>query len=408
MKTTQRSILRDRDFALLLGGSTVNGIGDWLLELALPLYVFIETESGILTAAVYIVRLLVGLLTGPLGGSLVDRWRLRTTLIGTNLLQVLALGPLLFVDTDRIWPIFVVVVIQGLISSVNDPAGFALLPRLVTDDELVSANSAMSAGGSVARLIGAAAGGIAVGTGGLPAVAILDGATFLVGAAAAAFMSSAANASPSGAEASSTRDSSIRAGLREIRSRPMLAALVWIQTLAMVGFGAFPVLFIVFVTDYLDGGGTEVGVIRASSALGGIIAAAVIGGLAKQHHPARVMAAGYLLFASVAFLFVNAPSISTALWVYLVLFALTGFPNVAAQVGTTSTAQVLCPPEVMGRLGGLMTAATALGMGVGSVAAGLLLEVFTARVLFNGQVVVLLACGVISLVYIVRPLSSEA
>jgi MFS family permease len=109
----------------------------------------------------------------------------------------------------------------------------------------------------------------------------------------------------------------------------------------------------------------------------------------------------------VAFLFVNAPSITTALWVYLVLFALTGFPNAAAQVGTTSTAQMLCPPEVMGRLGGLMTAATALGMGVGSVAAGLLLEVFTARVLFNGQVAVLLGCGVISFVSVGRPLSSK-
>jgi MFS family permease len=286
------AIWHNRDFALLLGGTTVNEIGDWLLELALPVYVFIETGSGISTAAVYIVRLVVEVLCGPLGGSLADRWRLRATLVGTNLLQAAALGPLLLVSSDRIWPVYLVVALQGMISSVNDPAGFALLPRLVVGDQLVSANSAMSAGGSVARLIGAAAGGIAVTAGGLSAVAIADAATFLIGALAAGLMSAAANRSPIAGESSSSGDSSIRAGLDEVRSRPTVAALIWIQGLAMLGFGAFPVLFIVFVTDYLDGGGTEVGLIRASSALGGLIAAVVIGGVASKHHPAHVMAGG--------------------------------------------------------------------------------------------------------------------
>jgi MFS family permease len=215
-----------------LGGTTVNGIGDWLLELALPLYVFIETGSGTATAVVYIARLLVGVVFGPLGGSFADRWQLRDTLVGTNLLQVVALGPLLAVDSDRIWPVYVVVVAQGLISTVNDPAGFALLPRLVSDDQLVSANSALSAGASIARLIGAAAGGIAVATGGISAVAAADAATFVIGALAAAMMSPAANQSPPGDRSSSSTDASIRTGLRELRSRPAVAALIWIQSLA--------------------------------------------------------------------------------------------------------------------------------------------------------------------------------
>ncbi len=171
----------------------------------------------------------------------------------------------------------------------------------------------------------------------------------------------------------------------------------------MFVFGAFPVLFIVFVTDYLHGGGTEIGVIRAASALGGLVAAAVVGRLASRYHPAEVTAAAYLLFTVVAFLFVNAPSITTALWVYIVLFALTGFPNIASHVGTMSTAQLLCPPEVMGRLGGLMGAVGAAGMGLGSVTAGLLLEVFTARQLFNVQVGGFLLCGLLTAAFVVRP-----
>jgi len=404
MAPSGRSVWRNRDFVLLFGGATVNGVGDWLLELALPLYVFIETGSGIATAAVYIVNLVVGVLFGPLGGSLVDRWRLRTTLIGTNLLQVLALAPLLYVESDRIWPVYLVAVLQGLISNVNDPASFALLPKLIADDQLVAANSAMSAGGSIARLFGSAAGGIAIAAGGLPVVVVADAATFVIGAVTAALLSAAADRTITDDDTDESADASVRAGITEVRSRPSVAALIWIQTLAMVGFGAFPVLFIVFVTEYLHGGGTEVGVIRASSAFGGLTAAAVIGRFAARRHPATLMVAGYGSFTVIAFAFVNAPPITTALWVYLALFAASGFPNVASQVGITSTAQLLCPPAVLGRLGGLMSAATALGFGIGSVAAGLLLERFTARVLFNGQVAILALCGVLSFVLVARPL----
>jgi len=399
----ERGLWRNRDFALLVGGTTVNGIGDWLLELALPLFVFLETDSGIATAAVYIARLSIGVLFGPFGGSLADRWPLRTTLVSTNLLQVGALIPLLFVTSDRLWPVFVVVVLQGLISSVNDPAGFALLPRIVGSGQIVQANSAMSAGGSISRLVGAAAGGIAVATGGIVVVAIADALTFVLAALAAWLMSPAADQRPAGDDSASD-DTSVRSGFREVRSRPTIGAVISIQGLAMFGFGLFPVLFIAFVTDYLNGGGTEVGVIRASAAFGGLVAAGLIAGLAARIHPAVLMSAGYLMFAVVAFLFVNAPPITTAIWVYLTLFALSGVPNVASQVGTTSTLQNLAPPDVLGRIGGLTSAVSALGIGVGSLAAGMLLGVFTARTLFNVQVAVLLLCGLIGVVFVVRPM----
>lgn len=403
MAIKDKSLRKNRDFTLLLGGSTINSIGDWLLELALPLYVFIETGSGLSTAAVYLAGLAIGLVFGPLGGSLADRWNLRVTLVATNLLQIAALSPLLLVDSERIWPIYFVVVLQGLISSVNDPASFALLPGLVSDEQLLQANSAMSAGGSIARLIGAAAGGVAVAAGGLTVVIIADSATFVVGALAAWFMSRKRTEARSESAPSEGSDSSIRAGLREVRSRSQVSALIWIQALAMVGFGAFPILFIAFVTTTLEGGPSEVGLIRASSAAGGLLAAGVISGLAAKRHPARVMVGGYFLFAVLVFAFANAPSVSTALGIYVVLFPMSGFPNVATSVGMTSSVQLFCPPKMHGRVGGLMSAAGSLGFGIGALAGGLLLGTFTARTLFNVQSAILLGCGLIGLFYVVPP-----
>jgi len=48
-------------------------MGDWLLLVALPVYVFIESGSGSATAILFVVELVAALVLGPVGGSLVDR-----------------------------------------------------------------------------------------------------------------------------------------------------------------------------------------------------------------------------------------------------------------------------------------------------------------------------------------------
>lgn len=402
------SIWRDRDVVLVLGGGVVNDIGDWMLEIALPVYVYLETGSGLATAGVYIIDLLVGLLLGPYGGSLADRWPLRATLVATNVAQAVTLLPLLLVSGDRIWPIYVVTALQAVIQQVNNPASFALLPRLVDGDQLVQVNALRSSGWSLARLIGSAAGGIAVATGGVGAVLVIDAITFLIVAAAMSRISDRANRlaapsddEPGGEDAQddgdgAARDTSVRAGIRVVRSRPAVQALVLIESIARMAFAAFPVIFIVFVADELMGGGTEIGMIRASSAFGGMIAAIVVARYAKRFHPAALMTVGYLSFCLIGYGFVNAPSFTTALWVYLVLFALTGFPNVTAMVGLTSTAQLLCPPAMLGRLAGLMSATGAVGAGLGAIGAGVLLEVVSARALFNIQTTLIGIGGLIA------------
>jgi MFS family permease len=373
--------------------------------------VYLETGSGIATAAVYIVDLIIGVALGAYGGSLADRWPLRRTLVGTNLVQAAALLPLLAVTSGRIWPIYVVAAIQGVVRQVNDPASFAMLPRLVPSDQLVAANAVSSSGWSIARLVGSPLGGIAVAAGGINTVLVADAATFLLAGAAVAMVSGAANraaGSSDDAHEDELVDTSVRAGIRQVRTMPAVAALIAVQTLARVAFSAFPVLFIAFVADYLDGGGREMGLIRGSSAFGGIIAGLIIARVARRYHPAAVMVVGYASFGVIGLGFVNAPSLTTTFWVYLLLFGLTGFPNVTASTGMASTAQVLCPPRLLGRLSGLSSAAGAVGAGIGSVGAGLLLGAFSARTLFNAQVACIAGCAVIGYLFVWRPVREAA
>ena len=64
------SIWQNRDFRLVLFGGLINNIGDWVLAVALPIFVFTESGSGRNAAAVFLVELVVGVFLGPYGGSL--------------------------------------------------------------------------------------------------------------------------------------------------------------------------------------------------------------------------------------------------------------------------------------------------------------------------------------------------
>jgi hypothetical protein len=88
--------------------------------------------------------------------------------------------------------------------------------------------------------------------------------------------------------------------------------------------------------------------------------------------------------------------------VYLILFSLSGFPNVTSQVGQRTSMQQLCPPNVLGRLSGLSGAIGAIGAGLGAGGAALLIDHVHVRVLFNAQTGCMAICALIGYLFVLR------
>ncbi len=390
---------RDRNFRLVWTGSFVNDVGDWLLMVALPVYVFAETRSGAATALLFAIEYGLGVVVGPYAGSLVDRWDLRRTLITTNLAQAVTLLPLLAVTPDRIWPAFLVAAAQAVLTRLNNPAGVALLPRLVAADQLVAANAANATSGSLARLIGSPLGGIVVQAGGLHAVVIADGISFLAVAGLTALVR--ADASPI-ATFGTDRSRGVRAGIAAIREHPSLRPLVTVIGIVQVAQGMFLVLFVAFVIERLHGDGSAVGIIRGTQAVGGIVGSVVIARLAARVEASRLLAAGLLGMGTAAVLFWNAPAVTTSLVVAAILFSLAGAPGAAMQVGILTTAQTSAPPEVLGRVMGTTDAVGLAGAAVGSIVTGVLLDHVGLTPLLEVQAVLYLGAGAYALATLVR------
>src|SRR4051812_2976489 len=175
--------LRHRDFGLLWVAGLISVAGDYALIVALPLHAYALTGSAAATGGVFAAALVPRVLLGSVAGVFVDRWDRKRTMIIADLLRAALLLPLLAVtSSDLLWLLYVVRAASGTEGLLFAPAESAFLPRLVGEEQLVTANALNALNDNLGRLVGPAIGGLLYASGGLPVVVLADAATFIVSA----------------------------------------------------------------------------------------------------------------------------------------------------------------------------------------------------------------------------------
>src|SRR5688572_25432156 len=100
-------LLSQRNFALLWAGQLISSLGDWLLWIALPFYVYERTGSALATGATFIAQTLPPILFGSLAGIFVDRWDRKQTMVIADLARFLVILLLLLVYfLDWLWLLY--------------------------------------------------------------------------------------------------------------------------------------------------------------------------------------------------------------------------------------------------------------------------------------------------------------
>jgi predicted MFS family arabinose efflux permease len=123
----------------------------------------------------------------------------------------------------------------------------------------------------------------------------------------------------------------------------------------------------------------------------------LISRLAHRIDPLRLFATGYLGMGIVSIVFWNAPYVTDALWVYVLLFSLSGLPGSALSVGLVTTIQTESPTGTLGRVAGVMRSLESIGAALGSIVAGVLVDTVSLTFLLDAQALVYVVCGVLAL-----------
>ncbi len=389
--------LRERDFALLWLGGLISLSGDWTLMIGLPIALYALTRSVAVLSLSLLASLLPSVVVGSLAGVLVDRLDRKRLLVVSNVLLALALAPLLLArSVNVVWLVYVTLFVEACLEQFTRPTESALLPTLVGEERLVSANGLLSVASNTARLCGPALGGVIAITYGLTGVTLADAGSFLLAALLFALIRrprSSAQPAQARADDSNRRTPTPgralaralgewRAGLGIILGERTLRLIFLVFSVTSIGEGIMGTLFVVFITVNAHGDARAYGGTMSAQAIGGLLGGALVGLLGQRLMSRWSLAVNAVLFGALDLAIFNAPSYYTALaditWVarftligwLLALFVIVGVPGVAMSSGLQSLIQRRAPESYLGRVFGALGACSALFLAVGVSLAG--------------------------------------
>ncbi len=400
------ALLRQRNFALLWVGGLVSYTGNRMLATALPFYIFQQTGSPLATALMTVMGILPVVFLGTFSGVYVDRWNLKGLLLITNLLHMVVTFLLLLVPTEQgLWLVYGVALVNALLGTFQSPAENVLLPRLVGQGDLLSANALNSLNDNLARLIGPPLGGLLLGLGGLQSVVVIDSLSFLWAAVLVACIDlpdrdRAPRASGAGEGYSWRRFwREWLEGLAAIRQDPVVLTLTGV--LAATGFAGTMLspLYPAFAEAVLGIDAFGFGVILTAQAVGGIGGSLLLGQWGKRLSAIPMLVWGNILVGALLLVQFNVGLFPVAL---LVAF-LIGPEQVAVNVGLQTLLQQRVPVARQGRVFGTMGTTGALFGLLGASVAGPLGVAIGVVPALNIAAGITIAVGAGALVGLKRP-----
>lgn len=387
---------RNKEFRGLCGAVVVSDAGDWLLFIALPLYVLHASGSALATSTVFLAELAPAVLVGTTCGPLIDRRDPGQLLVCLTAAQAFVVLPLMWASPDSLWLVYVVAAVQAAFTSLTTPAQQAVIPSLVSARRIASANAIIETVSNVARLVGSPLGGALLPVVGLRGLVIGDIATFVI--SGALFARLRRTVTPSQKQSACPRVGPLTAiveGWHAVLSTTTLCAAMIISFLAAVAQGLFLVLFVLFVLRSLHAGDQVVGLLRGVQAIGGVLGGLLVAACLRNSRPRTLAICGLGAFASISALAWNSPQLTTATWWYVILFILVGIPATMLSTGLITGIQQTSPSHLLGRVLSLLAVAEALGQATGILAAGVLSNFVPLTALLNAQASCYLTCAIV-------------
>jgi MFS family permease len=366
-----RAALRHRNLRILFAGQAASDAGDWLYNVALLALVYERTGSSALLGATTAARMLPLVVLGPLGGVLADRLDRRRLMIGSDVLRAACMAALAAVAlTDA--PIILAPVLAALCTAAGaayPPCVLSLIPRLASDQDLPAANAARVTIMHACIMLGPVLGAGLLVVGPTAVAFVVNGATFLAGAAAVAALPREALHRPAASAAHAGLRSDLAGGWRALRAYPDAAVLVSAEVLASAVYGALTVLF-VLLSERLGLGSAGYGYLMAALGIGAVLSAGIAGRAADSPRPRRAMAAAVVLL--------GAPlPIAMLGWLpgVLLIAVLAGAGSLVSEVVGDTALQRSLDPAVFARVYGLVLPASLAGIALGALLAPLCVDV---------------------------------
>lgn len=401
------------DFRQLWSAQIVSNFGDALTILTLIL--LINEISGGSATAIAGLFIAVGIPSATISlvaGALVDRLPKKPVLIWSDLLTaILVIGYLLFafLGGQNIFLLYGLAFVHASINAFFSPAKGALIPQIVPENGLMSANSLSQMTRVLAGVLGTAAAGLVVGLTNLywPAF-LLDIVTFLV---SIFFISrirfkepiDTANREIGLGARFGNVGNDLRAGFSILLQRRVLVGCLIGFAFTMLGLGAVNVLLPPFIINDLQISEAWFGLVELSQSVGMVLSGVLVGQLAARFKETRIATVALFIVGIATLFFVTVSAVSH---LFPILFTV-GLAITPLQAAATTLLQTNTPREMLGRVSGALNAVIQIASLTSMFAAGYLADLIGMRTVFVvSGLLVCGAAGTMGLIFLSSPVES--
>ncbi|MHB1930787.1 MAG: MFS transporter [Acidimicrobiales bacterium] len=338
------SSLRIRNYRYYFAGQSLSLVGTWMQSITQSWLVFEMTHSGTDVGLITAVQTLPILLLGPLGGTVADRFGKYRILFWTQGLagvQAAVLGVLALTGNLRLWELFAIAGVLGMINMVDNPTRQTFVVEMVGREHLPNAVTLNSVMVNAARAVGPAVAGVLIATVG-------PGWCFLVNAVSFGFVVAALAALRKGDLQPTPRAARGRGqvveGFRYVARRPLLRdALVMMAVVGLFTY-EFQTTLPLMAGRTFSGNSATSGFLTASMGVGAVLGGLVAAG--RRNRSPRRLAHTALAFGVVTLAAALAPSVVLEMVVLLAV----GAASVTFLSLGNSTLQLEADPEMRGRV----------------------------------------------------------
>jgi DHA3 family tetracycline resistance protein-like MFS transporter len=397
--------LKHQKFLLLWLGQTASRVGDFAYEIALAWWVLEKTGSAQSMSLVLIFAITPSVLFSLVSGVVIDRLpRLKVMLVSDVLRGAVALTVSMLALSNRmeIGHVFLASLLFGLFDAFFQPAYMALLPELVPEADLTSANALTSISVNLGRIVGPTLGAGIVTLVGTGWAFSLNSASFFI-ATALIFPLLFTHFPHSRPRAATHPWQDFREGLTAVFSRPWL----WISTLVfaltnITLVGPYNVAMPFLVKDFMRANVDVLGLLYAAFPLGYVIGAMWFGRREKIRQRGPIM---YLCLAlaaiSLALFGIHLP-----LWALVAAALVNGVALELEHLAWLNLLQEKIPNEQLGRVFSIDAIGSFALLPVGLALVGWGVETFGPQTMFlvGGGLTALISLAVLALSPTIRRL----
>ena len=399
VENTATAKLFTRDFNLVVVGQIISILGSAVLRFALNLYVLDITGRADIFGLLIAVSAIPAILFTPLGGAIADRFNRRDLMVifdFSSSTTVLVFLLLLGTGYAPVAVIAVFLVILSMISSMYQPAVQASVPVLISDKNLASGNGIVMGVSALSGLLGPVLGGALYGIVGLNVLVAASCIAFFLSAVMEIFIRMPFKKPERSKGMIPTILDDMKLGLRYVvREKPTILKVIILAAALNMFMSPLFIVGVPYILRIALGSsegmyGIGMGVLELSSIIGALLTGALTKNL-KLSGLHRLLLAVSFLIVPIAFS-VTPAMLGFGYWppfmLMMIFSALVTATATLLSIFVITIVQKATPNEILGKVMGIIMAASGCAAPLGMAMYGFAFELFSNTV----YVPILAAC----------------